>query len=244
MIKGNYRTKHKFIITLSTIFVFNFLIYSQANAIVAPATGIWGGAVTTIALGDAITMIALFLCIPIALGGFILRLLGFQKEGSGSGWQWHFKQAMVKLFKYFIYHFLLFSGLILIAKMLQSSGGNGYNDYIHNTSNPLDLLLRYVTGDLSNKINEYDGYGYNIFNTSSPFILLLLYATSNIINWVKIILFPTIFAVLWTYIAYRVRKFFNPLTIRPSVGSYLRLISWNFFIIFFVVLLVSTLRFF
>jgi len=210
MIKRNYLTKHKFIITLSTVFVFNFLIYSQANAIVVPV-GPWGGAVASIALGEAITMIALFLCVPIALGGFILRLLGFQKEGDGSGWQWHFKQAFVKLFRYFIYHFLLFAGLVLIAKILQSSQEYGYRSYIY---------------------------------TSNPFNLLLSYATSNIINLIKIILFPTILAVLWTYLVYRVRKNFNPLVIPPSIGSYLRLIFWNFLIIFVAIFLVSGLRFF
>jgi hypothetical protein len=211
MIKRNYFTEHKSIITFSAVFVFAFLFCSQAYAIVAPG-GPWAGAVATIALGEAIATIALFICIPVALGGFLLRLLGFQKEGEGNGWHWHLKQAVGKLFRYFIYHFFLFGGLVLIAKILQSAINCGYRSYFCNTSNPFNFLAGY--------------------------------ATSNILNLVEILLFPTILAIFWTYLIYRVRKNFNPVVIRPSVGSYVRLIFWNFLIIFVSFLFVSTFRFF
>ncbi len=189
------------------------MLCSKTYAIVAPG-GPWTGAVATIALGEAIAVIALFICVPVALGGFILRLLGFQKEGEGNGWHWHLKQAVRKLFRYFIYHFFLFGGLVLIAKILQSTTNCGYSSYLY------------------------------FCNTNNPFNLLISFATTNIINLIEILLFPTILAILWTYIVYRVRKNFNPVVIRPSIGSYVRLIFWNFLIIFIGYLLVSVFRFF
>src|SRR3989338_7928456 len=111
MINRNYFTQHKSFITFSAVLVFAFLLYSRAYALVAPV-GPWTGAVATIILCEAIATIALVICVPVALGGFLLRLLGFQKEGEGNGWHWHLKQAVGKLFRYFVYHFFLFGGLV------------------------------------------------------------------------------------------------------------------------------------
>lgn len=207
MIKRNYFAEHKAIITFPSAFLFAFLLGLPAQAIV-PYSGPVGlvatGAVTFISLGETIATIALFICIPVALGGFLLRLLGFQKEGEGNGWHWNIKQATVKSFRYFTYHFILLGGLVLIAKILQST----------------------------TECNYFPAYCY----TSRPFSFLTGSIADNIFNLIYILLFPTILAILWTYLSYKNRKTLNPVVISPSVGSYIRLISWNFLIIFIAAL--------
>ncbi len=167
----------------------------------------------TIALGEVIATIALFICVPMALGGFLLRLLGFQKEGEGSGWQWHFEQAVGKLLRYFSYHFLLFGGLVSLAKWVQVTGCNSY------------ILC-------------------SVYNTSNPFDVLFTFMHASLTNFAVILVFSTLLAVVWTYFVYRVRRNFDPLVIRPGIGSYLRLIFWNLLVVFAVSFAVAYFRLF
>lgn len=59
----------------------------------------------------------LFLFIPIAFIGMILRLLGFKKEGEGEGWRWNLKQALFRFVKYLLYHAGLFGLWFIFLKI-------------------------------------------------------------------------------------------------------------------------------
>lgn len=190
-----------------------FLSYSHAYAIMIGSGPFVMPVAATIALGEVITTIALLICVPMALGGFLLRLLGFQKEGEGSGWQWHFEQAVEKLLRYFSYHFLLFGGLAVIAKIVQSANCNLDSFCVsYNTGNPFNVLFTFIHASLTD------------FATIAAFLIIL--------------------ALAWTYFVYRVRRNFDPLVIRPGVGSYLRLIFWNLLIVFIVTFAVAYFRVF
>lgn len=92
----------------------------SANALVAAEVAglpIMAG----IGLLQIFIILFLFLFIPIAFIGMILRLLGFKKEGKGEGWRWNLKQALFRFVKYFLYHIGLF-GLWFIILGIATDG--------------------------------------------------------------------------------------------------------------------------
>lgn len=107
------------------IFLGNFILLSGsahaqdlfAPGIVAPI------AFAGIGILQIFIALFLFLFIPIAFIGMILRLLGFKKEGEGEGWRWNLKQAFSRFLKYLLYHVGIF-GLWLI--ILQGLTGSSY----------------------------------------------------------------------------------------------------------------------
>ena len=93
------------VIFLGNLLVFSELAHAQdfmAPGIAAPL--VFAG----IGMLQIFIALFLFLFIPIAFIGMILRLLGFKKEGEGEGWRWNLKQAFSRFLKYLLYHIGLF----------------------------------------------------------------------------------------------------------------------------------------
>lgn len=123
------------VIFLGNILVFPGLAHAQNNnnLVFAPEIAAFAG----IGILQIFIALFLFLFIPIAFIGMILRLLGFKKEGEGEGWRWNLKQALFRFLKYLLYHIGLF-GLWLI--ILQDLTGSSYIDpdpYGYGAQNPL-----------------------------------------------------------------------------------------------------------
>ena len=89
----------------------------------------------------------LFLFIPIALIGMILRLLGFKKEGEGEGWRWNLKQAFSRFLKYLLYHVGLFGLWLIILQALTGSPYITPNRYGYG-QNPFESTQLLINGYL------------------------------------------------------------------------------------------------
>ena len=127
---------------------------AHAQNLVAPAVPLV--AFAGIGILQIFIALFLFLFIPIAFIGMILRLLGFKKEGEGEGWRWNIKQAFSRFLKYLLYHIGLFGLWLIILQALTGSS--------------------YITP------NHY-GYGQNLFESTQLFIngyliLFLIYAVA------------------------------------------------------------------
>lgn len=137
------------LLAVPVIFVGNFLAFSElahAQNLVAPGVPIV--AFAGIGILQIFIALFLFLFIPIAFIGMILRLLGFKKEGEGEGWRWNLKQALSRFLKYLLYHIGLF-GLWLI--ILQGLTGSSYitpNRYGYGAQNPLQSAQLLINGYL------------------------------------------------------------------------------------------------
>jgi hypothetical protein len=68
-------------------------------------------------------LLFLFLFVPLALIGFILRLFGFKKNKSGKGWRFNLRDAFLRLLGYLLYHSSLFGIWFVIYYALT---GNSY----------------------------------------------------------------------------------------------------------------------
>ena len=136
---------HSSIVTF--IIVLAYFIKIKTVAAIGIGSGPIGTtAITTISVisvSEILTTIVFIICIPVAFGGFILRLLGFQKQGEGSGWQWHLGQAVTQFIKYLMYHGILVWFLILLAKGIQST-----TYLFKNTSNPAVVLSDFMSQGL------------------------------------------------------------------------------------------------
>lgn len=86
----------------------------------------------------------LFLFIPIAFIGMILRLLGFKKEGKGESWRWNLKQALFRFAKYFLYHAGLFGLWFIFLIILTGSSDLRIDDHY----DPWDPALFLINGHL------------------------------------------------------------------------------------------------
>ena len=132
------------VIFLGNILVFPGLAHAQNNFIAAPGIAAFAG----IGILQIFIALFLFLFIPIAFIGMILRLLGFKKEGEGEGWRWNLKQAFSRFLKYLLYHVGLF-GLWLI--ILQGLTGSSYitpDRYGYGAQNPLQSAQLLINGYL------------------------------------------------------------------------------------------------
>ena len=97
-----------------------------AIAVVAPVY-------TGIGILQVFTTLFLFFCIPVALFGMILRLLGFTKEGEGEGegWRWNVVQAIARFFNYLVYHTVMFGGwffFLILTGVSYMRAGNLFID--------------------------------------------------------------------------------------------------------------------
>lgn len=124
-----------FVIFLASLTVFP----GSADALVGPSEA--GLAAMPIMAGIGLLQIFiilfLFLFIPIAFIGMILRLLGFRKEGKGGGWRWNLKQSLFRFVKYLLYHVGLFGLWFIILGITM----DGYIDFYYTDLSESYLLF-------------------------------------------------------------------------------------------------------
>lgn len=195
---------------LAAVFLFSFPKTTEALVAIVPgAVGIY----STIALGQVLALIALFVCLPIALGGFFIRLIGFKKQNSTGTWSLNLKDLCVKMFSYFIYHFILIGGIVVIARLIQTA------------------CVQAIYG------SQY--YSAQWCLAKNPFSLLLGYGGEGITSLANLLLLPVLLAFLWPLGIYLFKRRTDPNTIAPTLGTYGRMLVWNFFILSLTFLLAT-----
>ena len=135
----------KILSLLSALVIFLSAGSAHAQDIMAP--GLIAPVFAGIGVLQIFIALFLFLFIPIAFIGMILRLLGFKKEGEGEGWRWNLKQAFSRFLKYLLYHVGLFGLWLIILQGLMGSSYITPNRYGYG-QNPLESTQLFINGYL------------------------------------------------------------------------------------------------